>query len=344
MKNGRINKIGKNLARLGAVMLGVVLLASCHRRELDEMGTTTAVVTMKLDWSASKLDLSDVKAFSAWFFPKTGGEPIYTVSNNLTGTEIQLPVGVYDVLVFNESIISTDWKSLAFRGTDKFETFEAYVRTDMTAARGLYEKAANEVVINSIEPMAVFRLRDFEVTEAMVVDTRKKTKSGTDTRSVIDLKLLPLTYEVGVTAKIKNMNNAYVISSVLKNMASSVFLGTGKQGATPVSQQFMVENFKWDQGSNKNGEASAKVFSFGRADNTALKNDIQFDILTFTGTQQNPFVFDVTQEFLQGNQNFEINLSIGFPPNEEETIVLPEFTGNNNVEIGDWNKEGVDVK
>lgn len=344
MKNDCIKNMGRNLARVGVVMLAVMCLASCHRRDLDEMGTTTAVVTLNVDWTGSKLDLTDLKAFSAWFFPKAGGDPIYVVSNNLATTQIELPVGAYDVLVFNETTISTDWKSIAFRGTERFETFEAYVRTDVTAARGLYERAENETVISTLEQLAVWKQTDFQVTQGMVVDTRKKTKGATDTRSVIEIKPTPLTYEVNVVAKVKNMNNAFAISGVLKNMASSIFLATGKRGATPVSQQFMVENFTWDQGSTKNGQAAAKVFSFGRVENAALKNTAQFDIITYSGTQVSPFLFDVTEEFLKNNENFVIDLSLGFPPNEDKEIVLPEFSGSNNVEIGDWDKEGVDVK
>lgn len=324
-----------------ATILAVYILTACNYRDIVDMDSNNAIVSVSVDWSDSMIDNSTMNAFSVWFFPKNGDKPIFTVSNNLKNAEIQVPVGEYSVLVFNETANESDWQSIAFRGTDKYETFEAYARTDITTNKGGYKSATSETVINQIEPLAVWHQDSFIVDDQMVMETKQKHSSNVKTRSSLSIKPLPLTYKLNVRANFTNLNNAYKISGALQGVAQSVFMASGKTGTQTLTQVFTLDNKIWSDQTQINGETSTTVYSFGRAPDTTISNNLQIDVLTFLGERTNPFIFDVTDALKAGLGNYSLNLLIGFPPNSP--IELPKYSGEG-VSIGDWSNESVIIK
>lgn len=312
-----------------ASIISVFMMTACDYREIVDLETEYIPVSVNVDWSESLIDIKSTNAFSVWFFPKNGNEPIYTVSNKLDLAEIKVPAGEYSVLIFNETANESDWQSIAFRGTDKYETFEAYARTDIVPNKGGYKSSSNESIINQIEPLAVWR-QDYYL-------VNKNTKS----KATISIKPQPLTYKLNIKANFINLNNAYKISGALQTVSQSVFLASGKTGSQTLTQVFSLENNTWNDQDKINGESSATVFSFGRTPDSALKNIIQIDVLTYLGERTNPFVYDVTDAFKSSIGKFSLNISLGYPPNTP--ITLPKYT-EQGVSIGNWDNRDVIMK
>lgn len=305
------------------------MMTACNYREIVDIETEYTSVSVSVDWSESMIDAASTNAFSVWFFPKNGDKPIYTVSNKLDLAEIKVPAGEYSLLIFNETANESDWQSIAFRGTDKYETFEAYARTDVVANKGGYKSSTNETIINQIEPLAVWR-QDYYLVS-------KNTKS----KATIAIKPQPLTYKLNVKANFVNLNNAFKISGALQGVSQSVFLATGKTSSQTLTQVFELENNVWIDQSKVNGESSATVFSFGRTPDVTSKNNMQIDVLTFLGERTNPFIFDVTDALKTGAGKYNLELSFGYPPNSP--INLPKYT-EQGVSIGNWDSKDVIIK
>lgn len=324
-----------------SIIMMTLIMTGCNYREIVDAESENAIVSVSVDWSDAMIDASNTNAFSVWFFPKNGDKPIYTVSNNLKYAEIQVPVGLYSVLIFNETANESDWLSLAFRGTDKYETFEAYARTNETTNKGGYKALPNETVINQIEPLAVWHQDNFEVDQNMVVETKRAFSSKVRTRSILSIKPQPVTYRLNVKANFTNLNNAYKISGALQGVSQSVFLATGKTGTQTLTQVFTLDNNVWNDKSQVNGESSSTLYSFGRTPDVTVKNNVQIDVLTYLGERTSPFIFDVTDALKIGIGKFNLELSFGYPPNSP--INIPKYT-EQGVSIGNWDSKDVIIK
>ena len=51
---------------------------------------------------------------TAVFYPRNGGEPKIFMMGDRSGDAVRLPMGVYDIIVFNRSF--NDFSNIAFRG------------------------------------------------------------------------------------------------------------------------------------------------------------------------------------------------------------------------------------
>ncbi|MCS3023009.1 DUF5119 domain-containing protein [Bacteroides xylanisolvens] len=56
---------------------------------------------------------------TAVFYPRNGGEPKIFMMGDRSGDAVRLPMGVYDIIVFNRSF--NDFSNIAFRG-NSYET------------------------------------------------------------------------------------------------------------------------------------------------------------------------------------------------------------------------------
>ena len=101
-----------------------ILLVSCERRDLTYYEVSE--ITLTADWNDSGLDDKEQKyGATAVFYPRNGGEPKIFMMGDRSGDAVRLPMGVYDIIVFNRSF--NDFSNIAFRG-NSYETLEAYAR------------------------------------------------------------------------------------------------------------------------------------------------------------------------------------------------------------------------
>ena len=110
-----------------------ILLVSCERRDLTYYEVSE--ITLTADWNDSGLDDKEQKyGATAVFYPRNGGEPKIFMMGDRSGDAVRLPMGVYDIIVFNRSF--NDFSNIAFRG-NSYETLEAYARKVETRPLGL---------------------------------------------------------------------------------------------------------------------------------------------------------------------------------------------------------------
>ena len=101
-----------------------ILLVSCERRDLTYYEVSE--ITLTADWNDSGLDDKEQKyGATVVFYPRNGGEPKIFMMGDRSGDAVRLPMGVYDIIVFNRSF--NDFSNIAFRG-NSYETLEAYAR------------------------------------------------------------------------------------------------------------------------------------------------------------------------------------------------------------------------
>ena len=198
---------------------------------------------------------------------------------------------------------------------------------------------------------------NFKVTEEMVIYSdkeswqkiEKKIISGELTDyGLLNLKPLERICNFIVKLHVDNLCNARMPVLVnLRNMSGSYILSTDKDGTTPVTYQFTMNNRIFDSGSNLNGSVSTSTRVFGvmgtRDSITAQPADkpILLDMRFMLNDKAGTIVYheiDITHsiEFEKnekGSYNLIVNLSMDTP--------LPEVDGGSdtgfNSDLINWN-------
>lgn len=224
-------------------------LSSCDtRRELLE--ESKVWVRVSLDWEQAGIS---PEGASVWFFPQTqGGKPKVLLTNN-TLDSISLPIGSYSVLVFNETINGHDY--IAFRGTDSYNSFEAFAKP--VTINGKYTRDGGEEIVASTPGiLAAAHLDQFDITPEMSLPGQV---------SILEFSPKRLISTVSLTVHIKGMNNAASggHAASLSGMASSVFLATETTSADPTVHYFTLNNRAFYPNSGDDGTMSATFYAFG---------------------------------------------------------------------------------
>ncbi|MDR1369298.1 MAG: DUF5119 domain-containing protein [Dysgonamonadaceae bacterium] len=249
----------KSYLLLLSVCLG---LWSCDdRRDLIDLGENwekTLAVKVKIDWNKAGIN---PKNASLWFFNASdgtsalGGRPELTNDMELT---VDLPIGQYSILVFNGTVDDQD--NIRFRGTDRYQTFEAYAYSETpagnAAARLRTDKDADLPFITPPNVLAVDRLDLLEIT-ARMIDQKEET--------VITFTPLRLVAQINITVHFRGLNYSASggHSGVVTGMANSVFLASGKSGNEPANHAFTLNNRTFYSDNPTDGDMSRSFLCFG---------------------------------------------------------------------------------
>lgn len=331
-----------------AAFLGMValILAGCERRPLVDELAESALINVKIDWTKSGIPVTDpsgsgyVHRVSLRFFPKDGSAPFdrYLESNVMEG-QIDVPVGEYSVVVFNESVHDAYWEdAIIFSDVDSYTDFAATIVADNPDNWPHYTPLAGENLI--VEPfmLSSWSLDSFNVTEEMMRETRKgttRTDPIGDTYALTKIVMRQLTFNVTVTAWVENLVSVQMIQGAARGFANKVKMASGKTEPTAATHIFKLNNRRWDDAAQKNGTVNKEFLSFGR-----LQNDSQYwlnmDVLFTTGAlYEEPLLFDVTEQVLE-SPNINININI------DVEVRLPYIEGG--IHVGDWDDEEIIVQ
>ena len=249
---------------LSVLLFFCLFFSGCERRELTYY--ETAENTLTADWSQSGLDGGEsAHGATAVFYPQDGGEPRIFLMGDYSRESLRLPAGVYDVILFNRSF--TDFSNIAFRGNDGYETLEAYNKNVETRTDG---DTPTRIVTASPEKLASAAVRGFTVTEDMLGNYSQSSfgRSGysatsADDRSILRLAPEKRTCEVVAVIRVEGLNNVRSAICRLDGISESVFLATGKVSAQSVSQEFLLVNPVFDEGSFTSGTMTGTFSVFG---------------------------------------------------------------------------------
>lgn len=333
--------------KTGAVAMVLLLIASiqvfdsCERRPLEDGYYETARIPVCIDWSKSGVPEKEMHRATVIFFPAAGGAPFeYRLEGDLTYREVDVPAGVYSVLVFNETADPADWNTITFTGTGSYKTFAAVAVPE--AKRGFYVYADDLPLVKNPEPLAAWGLDRFEVTKEMLYSTHSVAGKEALRALVPDLcRVVPLPrYErVVITAQVVNLTSAQQATGTLESMASGVMMASGAIIAgSPATHAFMLGN----QVLNGNdGTITATFNIFGRSPGSFNSCLMNMDFVLNDGTAYPRETFDVSQLMVpQTTAAFVTThlINVGYSlDNGDRPITLPN-SGNigSGVTVDDW--------
>ena len=333
------------------ILLSIV---TCERRPLeDEDLPPAALIPVKIDWSKSGFNFTTkdggnmVHRVSLRFYPKDSNRPVFDVylEGDVTEGKINIPVGRYSVIVFNESVDDRGyWEGrINFTDANSYHDFAANAVPYNSNARDqlfpFYKPQVGEKLINEPLHLASWSIEHFEVTEKMVlVSYDEKPKSYISEEdyemftSLTRIVMRPLTRPVNVTARVENLISSHISYLAMNGFAGKVYMASGETTQSPTTYLFTLGQKKYEA-NNKNGTASATFYSFGRTPASGTIKEsytIGADILLRTGELYQPtppLRFDVTGQVIPNyDSKVEIDIEISY--------ALPFVEGG--IEVEDW--------
>lgn len=321
--------------------VAVQYFSGCQRRPLEDEYSETARIPVKIDWSKSNIPVTDthgngyVHRVSLRFFPKDGSPAFdrYLEQNVIEG-EIDVPIGEYSVVVFNESVYDTYWQdAIYFSGVDSYSGFAAHIVNDPAENYPHYTPLAQETL--AVEPfrLASWSLDDFKITKEIVTRTRALTRAnyaGGDTEiALTKIIMRPLTYNVNVTAHVENLCSAQLLQGAMRGFAQKAYMASARTMQVPATHIFKLNSRRWDDNDQKHGTVSKTFLSFGPLPQAALYM-VNVDAVYVTGeVHDTPLLFDVTDQVNAQASEIDIEIIID--------LSLPYVEGG--IGVGDWDDE-----
>lgn len=363
--------------KIAVLLLALAGVVGCHRQKLEEIVYTKALLPVLIDWqTGALLDVEDdpdenLYSASVWLFPraesKYQGAPLEFRLGNAVYDYLDVPIGVYDVLVFNKTVGEYS-SNVGFRGTDSFDTFEYFTKPYIT-------KADNNVVVDGLELrlepdlLAAWRSADDKplvVTYDMIMKMddiilcRDKvatkylsdSKAGSQTvasknispedfdeldedmRQLINLVPERLTHIVPTREYVENLHSAKVAMGLLKGMSSSVKLASAEYSTTQTCYQFYFESKTFTDEEKKDGHMDAEYRVIGPlAENEKVGYQLKSSFILYSDTDANMvFPEPPAQPF-----EFEVNDQIqsGREQMGLDKVIPVEISEDENVTIPD---------
>ena len=335
-------------------MAAALLLTGCQRRELYDELNYTAVIPVRIDWSLSGVDAQKMHRASVWFFPKDGTAPLeYRLEKDLTYDELNVPAGVYSVLIFNETVDNEDWNAVTFQGIDKYETFAAMGVPDMV--RGFYTRSDDSPMIKNPEPLAAWSLGKFEITTEMVERTREivSTRSARTLEDLVptltQVKPLPRYERMTVVAYVHNLSSSMQATGKLDGMASGVYMASGEKTHVRAIHTFVLNGRQYDP-NDVDGTTRRTFNIFGVLPATMaheVLDILDIDFLLTDGTMHPKEQFYVA-EMIEQEPNALVPsnvVNVGYTlKGDDHPIVLPNMDVTAGVVVNDWDEVIIPVK
>jgi hypothetical protein len=320
----------------------------------DELNYT-ALIPVRIDWSASGLSMSEMHRASVWFFPKNNSAPLeYRLEGNLTYREIEVPVGVYSVLVFNETVDAGDWNTITFTGTRRYDTFAAMSVPD--AVRGFYTRSEALPLIKSPEPLAAWSLDHFEVTLEMVRLThtviRKQETPGTrnpleiEVPELTEIKPLPRFERMTITARVANLVSSMQVTGTIDGMAGGVYLVSGEKIPAVSAHAFILNGRLYDD-NKKDGTTTRTFNTFGCLSSSVVRNTLDLDFMLTDGTFHPRQNFDATKLITMVPNTLipTKSITVGYDLRAgDHPIPLPSVDVDAGITVNDWDEVIVPLK
>ncbi|MFR9511925.1 MAG: DUF5119 domain-containing protein [Rikenellaceae bacterium] len=160
----------KKLLKMLSLTMLLILSIGCQRKELEDPYQFLAHIPISIDWSESLVDVDDVAHVSIYLYPSDGGEPLTYLSADIYFNLIQVPIGEYSVLIFNDLVDNV--KGVGFDGVSSYTNHSVNAVEDLSSTTSYYNRADNERLLTEHSRMASWYLDELIVDESMVEYTR----------------------------------------------------------------------------------------------------------------------------------------------------------------------------
>jgi hypothetical protein len=322
----------------GALVLIAVaqLFTACCRRPLDYGEYNTALIPVNIDWSRSGVSTLTLHRATVMLFPEQGGMPLeYMLEGNVITRTIEVPVGVYSVVVFNETI-NDEWQGISFINTDDYENFSAVGRA--VASRGFYTRSTDLPLTENPEPLAAWSLDRFEVTEELLARSRMSSRAALESE-IDDLTHVvptPRIERMKITADVRHLASSMQATGTIGGLASGVKMASGEKigGQQTATHAFVLNNRKYDNDPDGRHGTTERTFNiFGHPQELSLK-PMAIDFLLNDGTAFPTVSFNDVHSMIvrQTDPDFVTLNSINV------SSELPEVGGDQSITVDDWDE------
>ena len=346
----------KSILKALLLFTSPLLFNFCERRPLeDDEFARAAMIEVKIDWSKSGIDPDSrdgngVHRASLRFFPKDGHSPVFDLylEGNVREGRIQVPVGKYSVIVFNESVDDRSyWDGrITFTDVNSFSNFAAnavpFGAAQRTSQFPFYSPYAGEEFI--VEPLhlASWSIEHFEVTEKMILVSHgerlphylSEEENGMF-NALTNITMRALTRPVNINARVENLISTHIAYAAMQGFANKVYMASARTTYNPSSYLFTFDRRKYDS-NGKDGVMNSRFLSFGRTPSSGAYPEsykVAADILFVNGDHykpERPLLFDVTGQVLSNyDTSIDIDLFINYSlPLVEGGIAVDEWEDN----------------
>lgn len=227
-----------------AAVAVLLAMTACEHKDLCYEHPHTTHIEVLFDWNYAPdaEQNNEVEGMCLWFYPidgRSNDEPIQINLRGMKGGKVEIPVGRYHVLYYNN-----DYERVRFRGIEMFRSHECYTREaglfepvqgragSSSAPRA--EGTEDESVVITPDKMWGDNAMDVEITEDGI--EYRFTRDGETEETVIanDEKLFTLmpheqvctyTYEI---INVENLKYVKQVSAAISGMSGSVFCAEEK--------------------------------------------------------------------------------------------------------------------
>jgi hypothetical protein len=344
-------------ARLLLAIVTVTAFAGCKYRPMEgDLTPKTALIPVHIDWSKSGVSLEKMHRATVLLFPRGGGAPLeFRMETSLTDDVVKVPVGLYSVIVFNETTDPTDWSGITFTNKDSYEDFAAVGLK--AESRGFYTRSDDDApLIESPDPLAAWSLDSLEVTPKAIESSRSRSRAEADDEitKLTNIVPTPRFETMTITARVENLTSAMQATGVLEGMSSGVYMASGKMMTTTGAHAFILGGREYDDddddGASDDGTTTSTFNIFGRQPPTA-RIDLHLDFLLNNGKLFPRQSFDISNmiESDQGTIPVTNNVLVGVssrgPDDDDHEIILPEdMDVKAGVTINDWDDIAIPIE
>jgi len=266
------------LLRWCALLCLPLILISCRHDELCYLHPHTARVRIDVDWQYFK-KYEIPTGMTVMLFPDDGAEPFRTITGTIDHAVMSLPVGMYHVLVFNQS--ESEFGSFSFRDMNSPES--AVVAVERTSR--WYSRGEEERVAAAPEWLGVGNFRGAGVTQEMIANQSHLNHDINSRASEpVIAKVTPYNILQTVIVRV-HLEQAYNLRSAraaLTGISEGHMLTKGKRLNSKVTH--LLESFTLvnDEDDPAKGYIEARFLCFGLPDNhgaTPEENELALEML-----------------------------------------------------------------
>lgn len=323
-------------------MLGLLMImalgASCQRDHLYYASSNTATVLVEPDWSVSGLHPNGVSVYA---FREDDGA-LYKRFPPVSADKqcfVRLPEGDFTLVIMNDSPQEFGG-SMVFTGEENLATFKALGLKDETRSKG------GEYCIVEPDTLAVSVVRGVHVTPEQIDYYYDMPQTGQAEVPALEVRTAPKSVisRVNITAHVKGLKYARgTMMCYMRGVAAGHCLGLEENTREKAAQAFVLNNRKFDEGSDTDGTVRSSFLSWGLVGdgNTDSRYYLDLNFVLLNGDLY-PLSFDVTELI-----KVDVTLSLSLNLNMTLEIELPETVGDEeggfDTDINDWVDEIVDI-
>lgn len=348
-----------------AAILVLLPLFSCQRDHLYFASSNTATVLVEPDWSISAVHPNGVTVYA---YRESDGS-LYKRFPPVSADQkcyIKLPQGDFTLVVMNDT--PEEFKGrIDFRGEQNLSTFQARGVKDESRSQKLNEhlKAQAEARAASasgsaapvsksedeeyciVEPdtLAMSVIRGLHISPEQIdyYYDRPEYDLSQESATVVPVSMKPVVSKVNIKAHVKGLKYARGTTlSFLRGVAAGYDISTQTNSTDRAAHAFVLNNRKFDAGSDSDGTITASFLSFGLVGDGTTDSRYYLDInFVLINGEPYPLTFDVTELI-------SVDVSLYLTLNLDLEIVLPEVVGEEggggfNTDVSEWEDEVVDI-